>query len=127
MDLTIKTFHLQIGITDIFENTATLPLIARGGTSEGKLKVSNIIQKSGIDVNEKGEFDIVLSYSQSKFNISSPGTTAWAATEIEIVNKFGGEPREFKADHPFLFYIEDETTGAKLFTGRVDDPAYSLK
>lgn len=46
---------MQLGITEIFENTATLPLLARGGTSEGKLKVSNIIQKSGIDVNEKGE------------------------------------------------------------------------
>jgi serine protease inhibitor len=43
-----------------------LPLLARGGTSEGKLKVSNIIQKSGIIVDEKG-------------------TTAWSATEIELV------------------------------------------
>lgn len=51
----INSKSLQLGITEIFENTATLPLLARGGTSEGKLKVSNIIQKSGIDVNEKGE------------------------------------------------------------------------
>lgn len=50
-----------MGITDIFENTATFPLLARGGSSEGKLKVSNIVQKSGIVVDEKG-------------------TTAWSAT-----------------------------------------------
>lgn len=50
-----------MGITEIFKNSATLPLLARGGTSEGKLKVSNIIQKSGIIVDEKG-------------------TTAWSAT-----------------------------------------------
>lgn len=31
---------------------------------------------------------------------------------------------EFVADHPFLFYIEDDVTGAKLFTGRVSDPKY---
>jgi serine protease inhibitor len=43
-----------MGITEIFENTATFPLLARGGTSEGKLKVSNIVQKSGIVVDEKG-------------------------------------------------------------------------
>ncbi|KAG5675354.1 hypothetical protein PVAND_005263 [Polypedilum vanderplanki] len=95
----------SLGITEIFENTATFPLLARGGNSEGKLKVSNIIQKSGIIVDEKG-------------------TTAWSATEIELVNKFGGEPKEFIADHPFIFYIEDDTTGAKLFAGRVSDPVY---
>ena len=50
-----------MGISEIFENTATFPLLARGGNSEGKLKVSNIIQKSGIIVDEKG-------------------TTAWSAT-----------------------------------------------
>lgn len=63
----------------------------------------------------------------SKFTdetFSSSGTTAWSATEIELVNKFGGEPREFVADRPFLFYIEDDTTGAKLFTGRVNDPEF---
>lgn len=95
----------SMGITEIFENTATFPLLARGGSSEGKLKVSNIVQKSGIVVDEKG-------------------TVAWSATEIELVNKFGGAPQEFVADHPFLFYIEDDTTGAKLFAGRVSDPKF---
>lgn len=95
----------RLGIKEIFENTATFPLLARGGASEGKLKVSNIIQKSGIVVDEKG-------------------TTAWSATEIELVNKFGGEAREFVVDRPFLFYIEDDTTGAKLFSGRVNNPEF---
>ncbi|KAL7043121.1 hypothetical protein ACKWTF_001398 [Chironomus riparius] len=94
-----------LGISEIFENSATFPLLARGGNSEGKLKVSNIIQKSGISVDEKG-------------------TIAYAATEIELVNKFGGEPKEFIADHPFVFYIEDDVTGAKLFSGRVSNPDY---
>jgi serine protease inhibitor len=41
--------------------------LARGGNSEGKLKVSNIIQKSGIVVDEVG-------------------TVAWAATgEISFI------------------------------------------
>lgn len=58
-----------------------------------------------------------------KFIINSPGgETAWSATEIEIDKALGGKPLEFKVDHPFLFYIEDETTGTKIFTGRVDDP-----
>ncbi|CAO1331347.1 unnamed protein product [Diamesa serratosioi] len=95
----------KLGIRDIFTTNATLPLLARGGQSENKLMVSNIIQKSGIVVDEKG-------------------TIAFAATEIELVNKFGGEAREFICDRPFVFYIEDETTGAKLFAGRVNDPEY---
>lgn len=45
----------QLGIQDIFETNATFPLLARGGKTEGRLKVSNIIQKSGIVVDEKGE------------------------------------------------------------------------
>jgi serine protease inhibitor len=48
----------QLGIKDIFENNATFPLLARGGTSEGKLKVSNIIQKSGIVVDEQGKLNL---------------------------------------------------------------------
>lgn len=44
--------------------------------------------------------------------------------EIELVDKFGGDPRQFIADHPFLFFIQDDTTGAKLFSGVVYDPNY---
>ena len=31
-------------------------------------------------------------------------------------------PVEFRADHPFLFLIQEEQTGAVLFLGRVADP-----
>lgn len=45
-------------------------------------------------------------------------------TEIELIDKFGGAPREFVADHPFVFYIEDDTTGAKVFSGILNNPEY---
>jgi serine protease inhibitor len=94
-----------LGITEVFSDFASLPAIARGGESENKLKVSNVIQKAGIVVDEKG-------------------TEAYAATQVELVNKFGGDPKSVVVDRPFVFYIEDELTGQKLFAGRVSRPKY---
>jgi serpin B len=32
------------------------------------------------------------------------------------------EPLIFRADHPFIFFIQDEASGAILFMGRVANP-----
>jgi serpin B len=37
--------------------------------------------------------------------------------------KCSAGPMEFRADHPFLFFIQDQPTGSILFMGRVMDPA----
>lgn len=79
--------------------------MVRGVDSFGKLQVSQVLQKAGIEVSEEG-------------------STAFAATEVVISNKFGGgTSAEFIANRPFLFLIEDETTGTILFAGKVCDPA----
>ena len=57
--------------------------------------------------------------------VDEHGTEAAAATAV--MAKSGGmppagEPIEFTADHPFLFFIRDTKTGAILFMGRLDDP-----
>jgi serine protease inhibitor len=31
-------------------------------------------------------------------------------------------PEPFRVDHPFLFYLVDDATGAILFEGRIADP-----
>ncbi|XP_078048836.1 uncharacterized protein LOC144476110 isoform X2 [Augochlora pura] len=100
------TSHLEnilreIGIRDIFDDTATLTGIALTKRNSRRLKVTNIYQKAGIEVNENG-------------------TTAYAATEVELGNKI--EDESFHATHPFLFYIEDESTGTILYIGKVVDP-----
>jgi serpin B len=55
--------------------------------------------------------------------VNEEGTEAAAATAVTI---FGGSARArsytFKADHPFLFAIRDNTTGSILFIGRILNP-----
>lgn len=94
----------SLGIRDVFTDEASLPLLARGSGLEGRLKVSNIIQKAGLAVDEKG-------------------STAFVATEVSLVNKFGDDgSKDFIANRPFMFMIEDEINSAILFSGKVVDP-----
>jgi serpin B len=66
------------------------------------LYISAILHKAFIDVNEEG-------------------TEAAAATAVVT---FGVEekPATFRADHPFLFLIRDNSSGNVLFIGKVMDP-----
>ena len=71
------------------------------------LYLSAVLHKAYIDVNEKG-------------------TEAAAATAVAV--RAAGiamplePPREFRADHPFLFLIRDSASGSILFLGRVTKP-----
>jgi serpin B len=70
----------------------------------GGLFVSNVVHKAFIDVAEKG-------------------TEAAAATAV-IMKDAGAIMVDLyvRADHPFLYLLRDEPTGAILFMGRVLDP-----
>jgi serpin B len=69
------------------------------------LFISAVIHKAFVDVNEEG-------------------TEAAAATAV--VGKGGAAkqapPPEFRADHPFLFLIVDNSSGSTLFMGRLANP-----
>jgi serpin B len=57
--------------------------------------------------------------------VAEESTEAAAATAIGMVTASASPrpaPPQFRADHPFLFYLVDDTTGAILFQGRVADP-----
>ena len=105
-------------------------MLLGGGSLSGKLKVSNLIQKSGIVVDEKRTIDILDSitgkYNKIKYTkILFFPMNVILSLNYEIDQKvLGREPKEFIADHPFIFYIEDDITGAKLFAGRVSNPEY---
>lgn len=79
-----------------------------GGIGEEPLKISEVVHKAFVEVNEEG-------------------TEAAAATAVGMVlcAGMGGPPPRpvvFRADHPFLFFIRDRRTNALLFSGRVLDP-----
>lgn len=97
----LESILRELGICDIFDDTATLTGIAQTKRTSKRLKVSNILQKAGIEINENG-------------------TTAYVATEIEIGNK--NQDETFHANHPFLFYIEDESIGTIIYIGKIMNP-----
>ena len=70
------------------------------------LSITEVFHKAFVDVNEEG-------------------TEAAAATAVVVgLAMAHQEPPvpEFKADHPFIFLIRDDETGAILFLGRVTSP-----
>ncbi len=77
-----------------------------GMNGKRNLFLSSVIHKAFIDVNEEG-------------------TEAAAATGA-VVSLTSAMPRPipvFRADHPFLFMIQDNSTGSILFMGRVINPS----
>lgn len=69
-----------------------------------RLHISKVIHKAFVDVNEEG-------------------TEAAAATAVLMATDSVPPPTPaFRADHPFLFLLRDNKTGAVLFIGRVTDP-----
>jgi serpin B len=70
--------------------------------------ISAVIHKAFVDVNEQG-------------------TEAAAATAVVMFGAMAAmrppaPPPVFRADHPFVFLIRDNATGAILFMGRVESP-----
>jgi serpin B len=74
--------------------------------SPEELKISEVIHKSFVDVNEEG-------------------TEAAAATGTRVRAGARARPRPvpvFRADHPFVYLIRDTRNGSVLFLGRLADP-----
>ena len=69
-----------------------------------KLKVSDVVQKAFIEVNEEG-------------------SKAAAATAMFLIPGCALWPDEGICNKPFLFLIIDKLTGFILFTGRVANPS----
>jgi serpin B len=76
------------------------------GIGDEPLKISEVVHKAFVEVNEQGT--------------EAAAATAVAMAVCGIMRL--PEPKAFRADHPFLFFIRDRNTNTVLFSGRVLDP-----
>jgi len=72
--------------------------------SSTALKISKVKQKAVIEIDEKG------------------GEAAAVTSVGMVVTSIGPNRREFRADRPFLFLINETSTGTILFAGKVEMP-----
>lgn len=71
------------------------------------------------------EADLRLSdiVHQSTINIYEEGTEAVAASgALMELKSIKPEAKQFRADHPFVFLLRDQLTGAIMFLGRLVEP-----
>ncbi|WP_050785791.1 serpin family protein [Pedosphaera parvula] len=72
------------------------------------LYLSDAVHKAFIEVNEKGT--------------EAAAATGMMVPMMGMAMEPPPKPREFRADHPFLFLIRESSTGCILFMGRVMEP-----
>jgi serpin B len=99
----LKPALMSLGMGPIFEADADFSGMYAAG--EQPIYVSDVFHQVFVELNEEG-------------------TEAAAATAVVMTIESAAmvEPPRFTADHPFLFFLRDDTTGAILFAGRVARP-----
>jgi len=106
VDLFVPKFKIE------YETTLNEPLKQMGmeiafsdssdfsGISDAPLAISEVKQKTVIEVNEEG-------------------TEAAAVTSVNVATSL---PPTFRADRPFLFLIQESSSGVILFMGKIGKP-----
>jgi len=92
----------NLGMPEAFEKTANLT----GISAAGGLFINEVIHQAYVDINEDG----------------AEASAATAVMIGETASRDAEKASVFRADHPFLFMIEDKETGCMLFMGKVGNP-----
>ena len=105
-NIDLKTVLSNLGVSDIFNPTmADFSHMVKPNDQYRELYVSDAIHKAVVEVNEEG-------------------SEATAATNFVISFRSASPPTfKFTADHPFLFFIRDISSGTILFLGRYVNPS----
>jgi len=96
----------NMGAVEAFDDNANF-----SGISDISMKISTVIHQAFIDVQEEG-------------TEAAAATAVMVDDCVEYVEPKPEPIREFKADHPFMFFIEDKRTGCILFMGKIEKPEY---
>ena len=97
-DCSLQDALTSLGVSDLFSPAADLSVMTGGEKSA--VFVNSIRQKAVVKVDEKG-------------------TIAAAVTSVDVVDGPCAPAVAFQADHPFLFFIIDESSDLILFAGRL--------
>lgn len=117
VNLSLPRFKMEYGIKSLNESLQAIGIRQAFNASKadfskitdrkGELYISQVLHKAFVEVNEKG-------------------TEAAAATVVSITFTSAvidiPPPLVFRADRPFLFIIQENSTGLILFMGRLDEP-----
>jgi serpin B len=95
----LKRNLMNMGINDAFSWSADFS----GMTGKKELFISTVVHQAYVKVDEKG-------------------TEAAAATAVGVQPLLKREKKTFKADHPFIFLIEEKNTNTILFIGKIANP-----
>ncbi|CAL1538703.1 unnamed protein product [Lymnaea stagnalis] len=101
MDL--KNTLKKLGLSSAFSESANF-----SGISATKTHISGVMQKAMVEIKESG-------------------TVAAAVTEVDVSNRstfpaVKKTPFTFNADHPFVYFIRQDSSGQILFHGKLSDP-----
>lgn len=99
--LNLKDLLERMGLSEPFSQHADFSGI--DGTQD--LRISTVLQKVYISADEKG---------------TEAGVATAVAFDLKAIK--GSTPELFVADHPFMFYVVDKSTGTILFLGRIIQP-----
>jgi serpin B len=94
----LKKILQQLGMQDAFDDS-----IADFSGMADNIFIASVIHKAFVEVNEKG-------------------TEAAAATAVMMLERGISYPEIFRADRPFLFLIQENSTGSILFMGKLASP-----
>jgi serpin B len=93
----------QLGMKQVFTREADLS----GIDGKKDLEVSKVIHKAVVEVNEEG-------------SEAAAATAIVIRTHTASIDPNKPKVYEFKADHPFVFFIRDNRNGMILFVGQIN-------
>ncbi|CAD6204863.1 GSCOCG00003019001-RA-CDS [Cotesia congregata] len=102
----------KLGMTDMFTNNADFT----GITENPRLKVSKVIQKAFIEVNEKGSEAAAVT---AKVSFILAGVISFRSSKIPHPT-----PITVMIDRPFIYTIVHSSANAVLFQGHISDPVF---